>query len=175
MNRIQTCFQLYSDPLDAEGAKGCWVLTSRRANALTSHNARGCSRSRPLASQTMRTSVIPPAAAAAAPSDGLSAEVAALKEEGNALFRASEFLRAAATYTRAIKLAGKDGSNGWGPTPPAAYSHSTRPLSTPPSTRHQIFLPHVLSYDTLNLKFISRFGSRVFCQPTALDAWRGTL
>lgn len=45
------------------------------------------------------------------PAGGLSAQVGELKEEGNRFFRAAEYLKAAAAYTKAIKLAGKDGSN----------------------------------------------------------------
>ena len=33
-----------------------------------------------------------------------------LKEEGNKFFRAAQYLKAAAAYTKAIKLAGADGS-----------------------------------------------------------------
>lgn len=42
---------------------------------------------------------------------GLSAQVGELKEEGNKFFRAAEYLKAAAAYTKAIKLAGKDGAS----------------------------------------------------------------
>ena len=42
---------------------------------------------------------------------GLSDQVGELKEEGNKFFRAAQYLKAAAAYTKAIKLAGADGSN----------------------------------------------------------------
>jgi|AntAceMinimDraft_1070359.scaffolds.fasta_scaffold25495_4 hypothetical protein len=47
----------------------------------------------------------------AAPNGGLSALVGDFKEEGNKYFRTAEYLKAAAAYTKAIKLAGKDGSD----------------------------------------------------------------
>ena len=45
-----------------------------------------------------------------APSGGLSDQVGELKEEGNKFFRAAEYLKAAAAYTKAIKMASKEGS-----------------------------------------------------------------
>ena len=44
-----------------------------------------------------------------APSGGLSDQVGELKEEGNKFFRAAEYLKAAAAYTKAIKMASKEG------------------------------------------------------------------
>ena len=41
---------------------------------------------------------------------GLSPEVQALKDEGNKNFRVAEYLKAAASYTKALKQAERDGS-----------------------------------------------------------------